>query len=252
MTQRKKITFTVILTLIAALSAVFYYLDWSRYLNDIVIVISPLDPARAFKRIVSLLCLILVFITGTDAHNDKDRIFMRIIFVMIFAGDMALFFNANIAGIGIFFVTQLILVARNASGFIAFFISSSRARLDTAAAIGIVASIDAVLVRFVFLPLLEGRREFPFICVYMIALSVSLVAALLAPRIGRFNRRSALLISLGMVCFFLCDCTVGLRIALPEGLSRTLATSFTWVFYMPALVSIALSGYRPSPRRAHD
>jgi hypothetical protein len=248
MTQRKKITITAILAVIAVLSATFYYLDWSRYLSDIVIVISPLDPARVLKRIVSLLCLILVLITGTDAHDDKDRTFMRIIFVIIFAGDMTFFFNANIAGIGIFFVTQLILVARNASGFTAFFKSSSRARLDTAAAIGIVASIDAVLVRFVLQPLLEGRQEFLFICVYMIALSASLVAALLAPRIGHFNRRSALLISLGMVCFFLCDCTVGLRIALPEGLSRTLATSLTWVFYMPALVSIALSGYRHSPR----
>ncbi|HNX60647.1 MAG TPA: hypothetical protein PKK43_16205, partial [Spirochaetota bacterium] len=100
-----------------------------------------------------------------------------------------------------------------------------------------------ILHYLIFHPLFSGKGMYPLIIAYSSVLGLSLVSALCVPFVGEFNPLNGIVIAAGMTMFFLCDCTVGVRMAADDPMVRTLATSLTWVFYMPALVLLALSGY---------
>ena len=68
-------------------------------------------------------------------------------------------------------------------------------------------------------------------------------AALVAFQVGFFPRGNAILIAVGVGCFFLSDVCVGFYRSLPKNDSMVFATYLTWVFCAPALVLTALSGY---------
>ncbi|HWQ30896.1 MAG TPA: hypothetical protein VN549_07890, partial [Negativicutes bacterium] len=75
-------------------------------------------------------------------------------------------------------------------------------------------------------------------------LSTSLLAALASNILKLLPQRNAEMAAAGVICFFCCDILVGLDAVLWEGIPWLLANSFIWVFYIPALVLLALSAYR--------
>ena len=60
---------------------------------------------------------------------------------------------------------------------------------------------------------------------------------------GFFPRGNAILIAVGVICFFLSDICVGYYRSLPKNYTMVFATYLTWIFYTPALFLTALSGY---------
>lgn len=230
---------------IAVLAVCFLSIDWYRYLHHMVIKIEPSDVSRILKRIASFLVFMFVLGTGVRSVSRKDHRMMAVIFAMIFTGDMLLLFNLNRTGMALFFITQIFLVVRNGSGILSF-VSSGGKNLILAAGLSAAAlMLDIAVIKFLFMPMLAGSPMLSYYIVYSTALTLSMYIALLAPFAGSFKRKNALLITAGMICFFICDLTVGVRIAAADEYLRTFATSLTWVFYLPALVCIALSGYDP-------
>jgi hypothetical protein len=239
-----------IIAAIILIGGLFLFLDWYRVLHHTMINISPYDISRILKRIASAMVLVLVLISRDRSVSASDHRRLTVIFVMIFAGDLLLLFNINRAGIALFFATQILLVIRNLSGIRSFLSSRGKQMSKAVLIFCAVALLDFIVIRFVFKPLLAGNTMFGFIAAYSAVLSLSLYAALLAPLIGFFEMRSALFVATGMICFFLCDLTVGLRISFSDDFLRTIVTSLTWVFYLPALLLIALSGNRRAEKNA--
>ena len=242
---RTVIRLSIFLTVIAMLSAIFLRLDWSRFSAGIAIDPVFTDTSRILKRAVSLICLLMVFTTGRDSVKSSDNRLMRLIFAGIFCGDMLLLFNVNIAGIVLFFLVQILLFIRHISGFGTWVKRGERGRpvLTFVLITGSVIAAVLILHYLIFHPLFTGKDIYPLVVAYSSVLGLSLVSALCVPFTGKFHPLNGIVIAFGMTMFFLCDCTVGVRMAADDPMVRTLATSLTWVFYMPALVSLALSGY---------
>lgn len=242
---RTVIRLSFLILIIAVLSAIFLHLDWSRYSSGIAIDPVFSDPSRLLKRAVSLICLIMVFTTGGNKLNAHDNRLMKVIFAGIFCGDMLLLFNINGAGIVLFFLVQILLCVRHLSGFRKWMRNGEGGRpvLTLILIAGSVAASVMVLHYLIFHPLFSGKGMYPLIIAYSSVLGLSLLSALCVPFVGEFNPVNGIVIAAGMTMFFLCDCTVGVRMAADDPMVRTLATSLTWVFYMPALVLLALSGY---------
>ena len=242
---RTVVRLSFFLVIIAVLSAIFLRLDWSRFSAGIAIYPVFSDPSRLLKRAVSLLCLIMVFTTGGDHVNAHDNRLMKIIFAGIFSGDMLLLFNINGAGIVLFFLVQILLCVRHMSGF-GKWLRNREGRRPARTLILITVSVSAsvmILHYLIFHPLFSGKDMYPLIIAYSSVLGLSLLSALCVPFVGKFHPVNGIVIAVGMTMFFLCDCTVGVRMAADDPMVRTFATSLTWVFYMPALVLLALSGY---------
>jgi hypothetical protein len=79
---------------------------------------------------------------------------------------------------------------------------------------------------------------------YLIILSASLWSGLASNILGLLPLRNSKMVAIGMISFFCCDVFVGLDAVMEAGLPWLLANSIIWVFYIPALVLLALSCYR--------
>ncbi|MCK5741702.1 MAG: hypothetical protein KAH48_05755, partial [Chlorobi bacterium] len=84
-----------------------------------------------------------------------------------------------------------------------------------------------------------GEYDFIEVLPYLIVLSIGLFFAWTAPKLGLFPRKNAILIVVGMTCFFLCDVNVGLSSTLYEPM---FFNNIAWIFYIPALLCLGLSG----------
>ena len=90
---------------------------------------------------------------------------------------------------------------------------------------------------------LDERLLFIVIVFYGLVVSTSLWAAFANYLLKLFPKTNSILVSLGMLFFVLCDINVGLSLALPHGLAKTISSNLIWIFYTPALTLIGLSGY---------
>jgi hypothetical protein len=63
------------------------------------------------------------------------------------------------------------------------------------------------------------------------------------PERGFFPRGNAVLIAVGVACFFLSDVCVGFYRSLPKNQATVFTTYLTWISYAPALVPTAFSSY---------
>ena len=234
--------FFLILGTILFLSGGFISLDWSRlFLFD-----HPVDQYKdvlVTKWITSFLCSLLVWITGSKFYiSTKDSFHLRIAFVVTFAGDTAFFFDKDLVGIGLFALGQVLLTIRNSTGLVAFF--KERRHDQSALILGLlILCVNILILYFIFYPVMHMGTMFIAFSLYSLFLCVSVWVGCLAPRTGSFDPINGRLIAVAMICFYACDVTVGLGLALPEGTKQMVAANLTWVFYTPALTLLAISGY---------
>lgn len=92
----------------------------------------------------------------------------------------------------------------------------------------------------------------PIMISYSIFIACSAFVAYLAPGIGYFPATNAKCIKWGMVLFACCDICVGLSglVSVDHSVQEIVATvahNLVWAFYTPALILLALSGYRQMP-----
>lgn len=247
MTYKKR---TLVITLICVIIFVcgsFLTLDLYRfYISGTGI--KSID-STPIKKLIPLLCALIVLIIGKDGINKNDTKKLMLIYALICFADTALIFDMIIPGIGLFAVCQVLLIWRNGAG-ISKLLSGGELGKDRNALIICAAVILAVIVlimSFIFYPILHGSPLFFAMLGYVVLLGASLWTSFANYKLKLFPRRNSILVLTGMILFFLGDFLVGLDLALKEGFYWLVVSSMVWIIYTPSITLIALSGYRYEP-----
>jgi hypothetical protein len=239
-----------LLVLIGLCALGFLLLDWGRLvLRPADLEVSP--ASNALKIAISFLASVMAWrASGRGLSASDERTFRRL-FVVSFLADLCFVFGQAPAGIVLFAVFQGMLARRNLAGWRA---ATESLRRDRVRLVGL--SGGAALMMLAILgglhQLLGFTALFGVISGYVSLLWVSLLSTWMVASMGQMPERNARRLTLGMLCFVMCDVTVGANLALPlDSLARVVSSSLTWMFYTPALVLIALSVYREeSPQPA--
>jgi hypothetical protein len=196
--------------------------------------------SRYAKFSVTFLSALMVWIAGKYAFDDLDARRLAIAYSFIVLGDVIFFFNVHSKwGVLSFALAHFLLIRRNASGLSEF---SDKGTMWALLAAILVGSL--LLMFLIFYPKLKNNRPyFALLTGYAVVIGASFWAALVAFRTGFFPRGNAILIAVGVACFFLSDVCVGYYRSLPKNYTMVFATYLTWIFYAPALVLTALSCY---------
>jgi hypothetical protein len=242
----KRAAVIAILAVILFLLGGYTTLDWFQFLTGIANFARPELPyVRATKVAVSFLSAIMVFIIGKDGFDRKDSIRLVLAYAAIAIGDIFLVLDINMVGMLVFAVAHIFFIIRNGSGLRGYLVAQSNVnRLwDIGTAVLILALMGAVMGGF-FLPAMGAGLMFYMLLAYSLFLGVSLWAAWAAVRIRYMPKENAILVAIGLTCFFVSDLLVGVHFGTEPGRSQTLAIYLTWIFYTPGLVLPALSGYK--------
>lgn len=236
----KRLLVFILMGVIVFLFGLFSGHDWTLFAMRIANLENPEIYSRFMKFPVTFICMLLTWFILGDGFNPKDTQKLRIAYSLIVLGDIVFFFNVHsVIGVYCFALAHLLLIVRNAAGLRGY---AHRGRLWIL--LGAVMGGAVALMFLVFYPMLKNNMPyFNTLLGYAIIISASLWAALAAFRIGFFPRENAVLVAIGVACFFLSDVCVGFYRSLPKDYSMVFATYITWVFYAPALVLTALSGY---------
>lgn len=238
----KRASISLIVFVIAVLCVWFIVLDFSRFIS--LDYSYDIFPSALLKRINVLLAFLMVWGVGKDGIDIEDSSRMKAAFVFIGTGEAAFLVGERLIGLGMFAVCQILLIIRNSKGLSTRLRHSSQKQKKK-------LIISGVVIYFIFLVFLLlsgsliGLNNTSFAAYfYGTILSVSLMAGLGCHILGLLPRKNAELVAAGMICFYCCDVLVGLDAVLWKGLPWLISNSFIWVFYIPALVLLALSCYR--------
>ena len=200
--------------------------------------------SRQIKLLLSVIVAVLVGMTGREALSKRDRWLMCGVFGAVVAADVAFFLDNYQAGIGLFSLAQIVFIVRHATGVPALVRSGQRAKiLWLSLAAIVIVLVNVVLIRVLFIRHADNSM-FPFIIGYSILLCCSLWAGVTSGLTGSLPKVNSRLVALAVVVLYCGDLAVGLNIVLPHDRSYIISTSLTWFFYLPAIVLLALSGYR--------
>ena len=233
-------TALLILGIILLLFGLFSGHDWTLFFLRRANLGNPEEYSRYAKFSVTFLSALLIWTAGASAFEPADAERLGIAYAFILLGDVIFFFNVHSRwGVLSFALAHVLLIRRNAFGL--------AAGPSEGAMWALLAAIlgGSLLIMFlVFYPRFRDNRPyFALLTGYAVVVGASFWAALVAFKVGFFPRGNAVLIAVGVACFFLSDVCVGYYRALPRNYSMVLATYLTWIFYAPALVLTALSGY---------
>jgi hypothetical protein len=230
----------VVLAIIIFLFGVFSGHDWTLFALRQANLENPEYYSRYAKFPVTFLSALLIWTAGEHAFNAADATRLGTAYFFIVLGDVIFFFNVHsVWGVCSFALAHILLIRRNAFGLIALPAQGWMWVLLAA-----ILGGSLLLMFLVFYPKLKHDRSyFAFLTGYALIIGGSLWAAFVALTTDFFPHGNAILIAVGVALFFLSDVCVGFYRSLPRGYSQVLATYLTWVFYAPALVLTALSGY---------
>ena len=245
-----------IFTIIAAtLFVAFFVRDWL-VLHQCGAVQSCLDDSSDFqnitKFIVTSIAALIAFSIGKLKFAKRDRLFVQVAFAMILCADFCfkILYNyfgtaetrENFITIGIcfFFVAQMIFIYRH-----------TRVSEDDWSFPWIYCVPVAAFFSMAFLTYFHVLESFELmaVLVYAPTLFCSLFVACRASKRGFFPEKNAFLIMFGMICFTCCDILTGVSLLTGEDHSTreiiaAVSNNFIWLFYVPAIMTLALSGYR--------
>jgi len=233
--------------MIAAFSIWSIILDFSRFVN--LDYTYDIYPSAVLKRINVILAVAIAWFVDKDGLNQRDSRRMKGALLFAFLGEAAFTIGARVIGIGMFAVCQTFLIVRNSTGFsdkLVYATNKQRVKLHLSSIV-IILIIAAFTVSFKYLVVFESSTVAAYL--YGILLSTSLWVGLANHILGLLPVRNSKLIAFGMVCFYCCDILVGFDAVFKPGLPWLLANSLIWVFYIPALVFLALSCYKYSENR---
>lgn len=241
MKSNKKKFLSIVLFIILLLGIWFVALDFSRFFNrdysyDIF-------PSAVLKRICVILAAAIAWSVGMDGLDPGDSARMKAAFLFACLGETAFAAGVRLVGVGLFALCQMLLIVRHTNGF-GSGLAHAGSRRKKLLLLPIVLVV-LILTAFVFLfgQKIISNLTYTVIFLYAIILSISLWAALANCILRLLKPANSKMAAAGMLCFFCCDVLVGLDAALEVGLPWLLTNSFIWVFYIPALVLLALSCY---------
>ena len=241
MANGKKLYVSIILFIISALSIWFLILDFSRF--------STLDysydiyPSALLKRINVILAAFIAWAVGKDGLSIKDSRRIKAAFMFIIFGEAAFAIGERIFGVGMFAVCQTLLIVRNSTG-LKYRLNHASHDQKKKIISGFIIMFILVVFPFLFASLIKIYSAFMAVYLYGIILSISLWAGLASNILVLLPKRNSRMVAVGMLCFYCCDVLVGLDAVMEVGLLWLFVNSFIWIFYIPALVLLALSCYR--------
>lgn len=210
-------------------------------------------PSGILKRINVMLALIIAWSVGKNGLSPKDS--KRIKAALLFAsmGEAAFALGERIIGVGLFSLCQITLCIRNSAGLKLGLTQGKpvqrKSFLLWSLFIVLLALFIIIQCRLKFIWEFDCLTMFVFL--YIVVLSISLwagVSCYLLKLLPTINSRFS---ALGIICFYCCDILVGLDAVMEAGYPWLLVNSFIWIFYIPALVMLALSCYGYSIKRSN-
>ena len=172
-----------------------------------------------------------------------DRRRFRILFTLAVVADTLFIIHLEPLGVGLFLGFHGLLIARNLQGLGGALREHRIPLARVGALFGGLAMLLAFYLRWL-LPQVKDPALQIGIPVYVVFVSLSVMAAVTSRWIGYFPRANAAAVGWGMVLFFACDLTVGCNLIWPpDGPMQVWSSSLTWMLYAPALALIATSGY---------
>ena len=246
---------SIFTALAATLFVAFFVRDWF-VLHQCGAVQSCIEYSSDFQNItkfmVTSIAALIAFSVGKRKFAKRDRLFLQAAFALILCADFCFkilynYFgttesrdNFITVGISFFFVAQMIFIYRH-----------TRVSDDDWSFPWIYCIPVAVIFSMVFLAYFHVLESFQLmaVLVYAPTLFCSLFVACRASKRGFFPEKNAFLIMFGMICFTICDILTGVSLLTGEDHSAreiiaAVSNNFIWLFYVPAIISLALSGYR--------
>lgn len=199
------------------------------------------DSYQAISQITRFLrtLLILGFVPYILKHGTPKTRFiaLTIAFVLAVIADFFLILEQElIIGIAFFALMQITLCYRHLKGFKLHYLKFPRFFSPALISIGVWAVAIALLK-----PGLEASGLFLPVMGYGLLLVGSVWAAYSAIQLKVFSPRSAKFAFWAMICFLLCDITVGLGAIWADTSRGELIRALTGVFYTPCLLLLAKS-----------
>ncbi len=242
MTNGKKLFVSTILFIILALSIWFVILDFSRFFTHNYSY--DIYPSALLKRINVILAAFIAWSVGKDRLSSKDSRRIKAAFIFILLGEAAFALGERVIGVGMFAVCQTLLIIRNSSGLSSKLFHGSQEQKKKLVWSGLAIMFTLLVFPFLFASLITSYRTFIVVYLYGIILSISLWAGLTSRILALLPKRNSIMVAAGMMCFYCCDLLVGLDAIMKAGTLWLLINSLIWIFYIPALVLLALSCYR--------
>jgi hypothetical protein len=263
----KMVRIYVVLCLIFFITGAYVGVDWASYLYGFA---SEFSRYAGYVR--TILCIILALMTREHCIEaavskmpkiHKDGVLLLLAFMLTGLADVfLLLLDWMTTGTALFLVVHGLLTVRHATQLSRWFEGPKPTKdviwlAATAVVIGAFTFVFFTQVR----SLIEPTGMLGLFGVYLVVLAVSLWVAFSTKVNPFFPRANALQIMVGMVCFFFCDITVGLAFVLKGTETGAILDNLVAFFYTPALVLLALSGYRwpgtiagvlPAPSPAPD
>ena len=236
-----------IMASIMLLTGAYVGVDWAMFFHHFA---STFPADAGYAR--SVMCFLLVLLIGPTDISVADRRYLGAAFVVTLLADYFLILTDKMTlGTAIFLVVHGIYIARHAQGIKASFAPAVRAKTIKWMVITGVVAYGATLALIVTVkPILVRSGMFALDCVYLGFLSTSLWMAWGTLIRSFYPRYNAWMIAVGMTFFYCCDVSVGLSAALNGTDAGAILNNMVGLFYTPALVLLAFSGFRwlPSPK----
>jgi len=174
-----------------------------------------------------------------DGHDKRNTLMLQSGLFFTACADYCLIVsNRFIAGVLIFCIVQMIYIFR--------FTQDLKSRTKIFSTMLIIYMVLSIIV-FTFYKVGKFDLRLILICLFYACLVTrSLITGIRTLKTNYFPLFSSVLISIGMTLFFMCDINVALFTFLKKGDSYIAIISgfLIWIFYLPAQVMLALSGYK--------
>lgn len=249
--------FLVILLMgaIMFLTGTYVGVDWVAFFYKL-----PNLYSAAAGMIRTCLCAFMVLLIGPCHVNARDKFWLGLGFFLTLVADVYLILiNRMEIGTGLFLFVHITYIVRHSAGFrdsLAPPVRKYTLRHLALAAVLIYGGSGLLLAFVAGYLLRAGPLQFALDCVYLFVLATSLWMAWGTMIRRAFPRRNAIYIVLGMSLFYYCDVTVGVAAAItpPDPYADPLGTglilnNLVGLFYTPALLLLAYSGFRVDAAR---
>lgn len=225
--------------------------------TDVYAIIDLIDQKASFvmKFMVSCLCATVAFlIPKSDALSDRDYKLIKTTFAFVILADFLLVFLQtflpqfkeliNMLGIVVFMIVQTLLIIRHATGFKTPPGEKAPTKFRIISALCIyIPGIIAVII----LHNMMSKKMLVEIIVYASMVTTSTWFGVNVLTRDTFPKTNRIMIATGMLLFLCCDISVGIMTFETVFLPKEIATALVYVFYAPALLLLAFSGYKKQP-----
>ena len=240
--HRKETAVLALMGVILLLTGTYAGVGWSGFVYGFH---SSFPTGAGYAR--TILCVgMVLFIGARDSVTRRDKRLLLAAFGLTLVADFFLILlDWMMTGTVLFLGVHALFIVRHARGFQDSMSRKVRSRtLRSLVVTGAVAFGGSVILLVCMAPILRRHGQLAIDSVYIFLLALSLWMAwgtLIRRSFPRFN---GWLIALGMTCFYFCDVSVGLAAPLAGTTAGGILNNLVAFFYTPALVLLALSGFR--------